>query len=99
MDNLTLVHLKRAIYSIPNDFESVYFDSNGKVVINRKEVNEFEYYPNDFDYNIRNVHIDSAFSNYMRVSEDKIKFLDASNGIIKVVKDGKVSFINKYMDD
>jgi hypothetical protein len=62
---MNLIHLKRAIHKIPDRFNSIQFNSAGTVIVNGQPEPDFEFYPEDYDYNDRNETIDQAFAVYL----------------------------------
>lgn len=64
---MNLIHLKRALYYMPERFKNIQFDSTGEIVIDDEIVPEFEFAPDEYDYSIRNEVIDQAFAVFLTV--------------------------------
>lgn len=92
-----LVHLKRAVMRIGSEFKRIEFDSFQNIRIDDEPRNDFEYYPDDFDYTQRNAIVERAFSVYLTKSfETKKTFTAFSTGTqIKIIvkHDDETTFI------
>lgn len=92
-----LVHLKRAVTKIGSDFNRIEFDSDQNIRIDDEPRNDFEYYPDQYDYSERNEIIERAFFMYLTKSfETKKTFTAFSTGTqIKIIvkHDDETTFI------
>lgn len=112
MTELNLVHLKRAIYYVPECWNRITFNTNNEVIreINGKQhTGYFEFYPKDYDYSIRNEKIDTAFSYFLEARNDKqfdrvvlSAFLDKNTNTVHIRVDGVTGnlsrplYVSKY---
>lgn len=100
---MNLIHLKRALYYIPERFENIQFDSTGEIVIDNEIKTEFEFAPDEYDYTIQNEIIDQAVAVYLSVPYVHERVLTAvyskhqQRVFITVKHDDKITFRGGYI--
>jgi hypothetical protein len=103
MKETNLIHLKRALFYIPERFKSIQFDSAGEIVIDNEIKNEFEFAPDEYDYTIKNEIIDQAFAVFLSVPFVHSRKLTAiyskhqKRVFITVQHDDKITFRGGYL--